>query len=93
MFWHGRKNSTEKGIDYIGRSARRSDGSLLEFRTITADIDPNRERGTSATPELSSRAIQAARQVLFHHRGGYLASSGNGALLIYRLPTPVTSEI
>lgn len=86
------KKYNGRGNCYIGRTARRSDGAMLEFRTITADIDPNRERGTSATPELSAVAIQGARQVLLHHTGGYVASSGNGALVIYRLPNPITTD-
>lgn len=81
-----------KGNCYIGRSARQSNGDLLEFRTITADIDPNRERGTSATDELAAVAINGARAVLQHFKGGYLASSGNGALIIYRLPHPITAD-
>lgn len=88
--WARRFNG--KGNCYIGRTARKQDGSLHEFRTITADIDPNRERGTSATLELSTRALQGARQVLLRHPGGYLASSGNGALIVYRLPSPVTTD-
>jgi replicative DNA helicase len=80
------------GNCYIGRTARKSDGTLHEFRTITADIDPNRNRGTAATPEQTSLSIQAARRVLQHYPGGYLAASGNGALIIYRLPSPVTTD-
>jgi replicative DNA helicase len=86
------KKYNGRGNCYIGRTARTSDGSLHEFRTITADIDPNRERGTSATPELSARAIQGARKVLLNYPGGYLATSGNGALILYRLPSPITTD-
>src|ERR1700682_379104 len=81
-----------RGNCYIGRTARTSNGALHEFRTITADIDPNRERGTAATPELSALAIQGARKILQHCPGGYVAASGNGALLVYRLATPVTTD-
>jgi replicative DNA helicase len=88
--WARRYNG--QGNCYIGRSARASDGALLEFRTITADIDPNREHGTAATLELSATAIHGARAVLQHFRGGYVASSGNGALIIYRLQNPVTAD-
>lgn len=86
------KKYNGRGNCYIGRSARKSDGTLHEFRTITADIDPNRERGTSASHSLSIRAIQGAKQVLQHYPGGYVASSGNGALLIYRLSSPITTD-
>lgn len=86
------KKYNGRGNCYIGRTARASDGSLLEFKTVTADIDPNRERGTSATVELSTLALQGARRILQHYPGGYVASSGNGALLIYRLQAPVTAD-
>lgn len=88
--WARRYNG--KGNCYVGRSARKQDGSMHEFRTITADIDPNRERGTSATTQLSAIALQGARQVLLRHPGGYIASSGNGALIVYRLPNPVATD-
>lgn len=86
------KKYNGRGNCYIGRTARRSDGAMLEFKTITADIDPNRERGTSATTELSARAIQGARALLLNYPGGYIASSGNGALVIYRLQNPINSD-
>lgn len=86
------KKYNGKGNCYIGRTARTFDGAMLEFRTITADIDPDRERGTAATLELSTRAIQGARKVLQHIPGGYVASSGNGALIVYRLSNPVTTD-
>lgn len=81
-----------KGNCYVGRTSRKQDGSMHEFRTITADIDPNRERGTSATEGLSALAIQGARLVLLRYQGGYVAASGNGALIVYRLPNPVNSD-
>jgi replicative DNA helicase len=90
MDWARKYNG--KGNCYIGRSARASDGTLLEFRTITADIDPNRERGTSASESLASTAINGARAVLLSYRGGYIAASGNGALILYRLSKPVTGD-
>lgn len=82
-----------KGNCYIGRTARASDGALLEFRTITADIDPDRESGTAASDELAASAIQGARALLQTYRGGYIASSGNGALVIYRLQNPVANDL
>jgi KaiC/GvpD/RAD55 family RecA-like ATPase len=81
-----------RGNCYIGRTARRPDGSLHEFRTVTADIDPNRERGTAATEALAGQAVNAARQLLQHVRGGYIAASGNGVLVLYRLSTPVAGD-
>src|SRR5260221_376901 len=86
------KKYNGRGNCYIGRTARTSDGAMLEFKTITADIDPDRERGTAATTELSARAIQGARKVLQHIQGGYAAASGNGALIVYRLQNAVKSD-
>lgn len=88
--WARRHN--ERGNCYIGRTARARDGAMLEFRTVTADIDPNRERGTSASEALAATAIAGARALLQAHRGGYLAASGNGALVVYRLPSPVVGD-
>lgn len=88
--WARRYNG--RGNCYIGRSARKADGSLHEFRTVTADIDPNRERGTAASDALAGQAVNGARQLLQHIRGGYLAASGNGVLVLYRLSTPVTGN-
>jgi replicative DNA helicase len=86
------KKYNGRGNCYIGRTSRKADGALYEFRTITADIDPNRERGTAATDDLTALAIQGARKVLQHYKGGYVAASGNGALIVYRLPNPVTTD-
>ena len=88
--WARRHNG--RGNCYIGRTARAPDGALLEFRTVTADIDPNRDRGTSASESLAATAIQGARAVLQSFRGGYVAASGNGALVIYRLSGPVAGD-
>lgn len=82
-----------RGNCYIGRTARTATGGLKEFRTITADIDPNRERGTAATEAMQGEAVKAGRALLNAINGGYLASSGNGVLVIYRLPEPVATEL
>jgi len=80
------------GNCYIGRSARTEKGALKEFRTITADIDPNRERGTSADGSLQSKALAAGKALTNVFRGGYCAASGNGVLVIYRLAEPVLPD-
>lgn len=81
-----------RGNCYIGRTARTAEGALKEFRTITADIDPNRERGTAATEELQSQALKAGKSLVNVIRGGYCAASGNGVLVLYRLSQPVTAD-
>jgi KaiC/GvpD/RAD55 family RecA-like ATPase len=78
-----------KGNCFIGRASRVEDGSVCEFNTVTCDIDPNRERGTAATVDQMQSALLGARRLLQCYPGGYLATSGNGALVIYRLPIPI----
>jgi KaiC/GvpD/RAD55 family RecA-like ATPase len=77
------------GNCFIGRAARKEDGTVLEFSTISCDIDPDRERGTAATVGQMQSALLGARQILQRCPGGYLATSGNGALVVYRLPSAI----
>ena len=77
------------GNCFIGRAARKENGDVLEFSTVTCDIDPNRERGTAATVGQMQTAILGARQILQRYPGGYLAASGNGALVVYRLQNTI----
>lgn len=86
--WARRYNG--HGNCFIGRAARKEDGTVLEFSTVSCDIDPDRERGTAATVGQMQTAILGARQILQRYTGGYLAASGNGALVIYRLPSAIT---
>jgi len=88
--WARRHNG--RGNCFIGRASRKEDGTVCEFNTVTADIDPNRERGTAASVGQMQSALLGARRVLQLYPGGYLATSGNGALVIYRLPSPITND-
>jgi KaiC/GvpD/RAD55 family RecA-like ATPase len=85
--WARRFNG--KGNCFIGRASRNEDGSVYEFSTVTADIDSDRERNTAATVGQMQIALIGAREILRRYPGGYLATSGNGALIIYRLPSPI----
>ena len=78
-----------RGNCFIGRASRQENGDVLEFATVSCDIDPVRERGTVATDEQVQRAMLGAREILRRYPGGYLAASGNGALVVYRLQTTV----
>jgi KaiC/GvpD/RAD55 family RecA-like ATPase len=80
------------GNCFIGRASRKEDGSLHEFATVTCDLDPDRERGTAATVGQVQVSLLGAREILRRHPGGYLATSGNGALVIYRLSHSVTDS-
>jgi KaiC/GvpD/RAD55 family RecA-like ATPase len=62
---------------------------VREFSTISGDIDPDRERGTAATVGQMQSALLGAKEILRRYPGGYLAASGNGALVIYRLSNPI----
>ena len=81
-----------RGNCYIGRTARTEKGELKEFRTITADIDPNRQRGTAADGAMQGKALEAGKALTSAIRGGYCAASGNGVLVLYRLSKPVTAD-
>ena len=78
------------GNCFIGRASRKQDGTLHEFATVSCDLDPSRERGTAATVGQVQVSMLGAREVLRRYPGGYLATSGNGALVIYRLSNSVT---
>lgn len=77
------------GNCFIGRASRKEDGTLHEFTTVTCDIDPDRERGTAATVGQVQTTMLGAREILRRYPGGYLAASGNGALVVYRLSSTV----
>lgn len=89
--WARRFNG--KGNCYIGRATRAQNGALHGLATVTCDIDPVRNRGTSASLAQVQSALLGARELLRSHSGGYLATSGNGALVLYRLPHLVTTDL
>lgn len=77
---------------FISRAFRDARGSCLGTNCITFDLDPIREKNTAATIQLHEMALRAGRSILSIYPFGYLASSGNGALLVYRLPSPITGD-
>lgn len=72
-----------KGNCFIGRNPRNPDGTVSRITTVSFDIDPIRPKGTSATDDQVKSCVMAARRVLSHYRGGLLALSGNGVLVLY----------
>lgn len=85
--WHG------KGNCYVGRNPRNPDGTVSRITTYSLDIDPEHPPRTSVTRELLGRAVLAGRGILQTWPGGYLAESGNGALVLYRLSAPVCDNL
>ena len=75
---------------FIGRAARNPDGSFHHSSVLTFDLDPIRAKDTASTDAEHKEALDAGRRILNRYRGGYLASSGNGALLVYRISAPIT---
>lgn len=77
---------------FISRGYRAVDGSVIGTHCITFDLDPVRPKNTASSDEQHEMALEAGRKILRTYPGGYLASSGNGALLVYRLPSPIVGD-
>lgn len=75
---------------FISRAPINPDKSFRPASVCTFDLDPIRAAGEASTDEQHESAIQAGRRILQRYPGGVLASSGNGALLIYRFSSPIT---
>ncbi len=74
---------------FIGRAYRDSSGITIGTNCVSFDVDPIRDKDTAATKEQHDNALCAGRRILSRYPGGYLASSGNGCLLVYRLNSPI----
>lgn len=85
--WHGKANC------YVGRNPRKADGTVSRITSYSLDIDPEHAPRTSVSRDQLARAVLAGRRILQTWPGGYLAESGNGALVLYRLSVPVTEEL
>lgn len=82
------KANNGKGNCFIGRNPRNQDGTVSRVTTISFDIDPVRPKGEASSNAQHELAILSARRLLQSYTGGYVSSSGNGSLVLYRLPTP-----
>lgn len=85
--WNGRANC------YVGRNPRKPDGSVSRITTYSLDIDPEHPPRTSVSPQVLAKTVLAGRAVLQAWPGGYLAESGNGVLVLYRLAVPLSDEL
>jgi len=81
--WNGKANL------FIGRNPRTSAGDVAVVTSLSFDIDPVRAKDTAATEAQHKEALDVARRIQKHLGEGVLASSGNGALLLFRAPSPV----
>lgn len=75
-----------------------SDEEVLRRRWIVIDVDPIRPKGISSTDDEWRAGMEKAQEVRVFLRGeGFpepvVASSGNGAHLLYRVDTPNTPEV
>ncbi len=67
---------------FIGRNPRTSTGAVARVTSTTIDIDPKRAKGTAATEAQYREAIRAGNKAAALIAGSYVATSGNGALVI-----------
>lgn len=75
--WNGTRNI------FMSRAPTDSSRAFLPSRVCTFDLDPIRTPGEAATNEQHNQAILAGHRIMERFPGCYLASSGNGCLLIY----------
>lgn len=71
---------------FIGRNRRMDDKRIDKGYCISFDLDPVRQKETASTEEQHKKALEAGRRIVQRYPGGYVASSGNGCLLVYCVP-------
>lgn len=81
-----------KGNVFIGRSPRDKDGNVVHVSCLSLDLDPIRPKGTAATKQQHIGALCAADDLSRRLRAGIIASSGNGALVLFPLRGPIGVE-
>jgi KaiC/GvpD/RAD55 family RecA-like ATPase len=81
--WAKEVNGT--GNVFLGRALRNEQGVVRGSSCLSLDLDPIRDRDTAATDTQHKVACDAGRQILRELKYGVLASSGNGALLLFPL--------
>jgi hypothetical protein len=82
-----------KGNLYLGRAARDAQGTPIRVGVFTLDVDPVRAKGTASSAELHGKAIATGRHIQHSVGGGYLCSSGNGALLVVPLDRAIAEDL
>ncbi len=88
--WIAQNNG--KGNVFIGRNPRSADGHVVACTSLSLDLDPIRDKGTAATPARHSKALESARLLSRRLSGSIIASSGNGALVLFPLRRPLPVE-
>src|SRR5688572_28388892 len=83
------KENNGRGNVFLGRSPRRGEGTVLETRCLSLDLDPERPKGTAATVDQLQETLEAAKRITSFFRYGVVCSSGNGALVLFPLREPV----
>jgi len=87
------KANNGKGNCFVGRNPRAQDGSVSRITSYTLDLDPPHAPRTSVPSEMVAAAVMAGRAILQVWPSGYLAESGNGALVLYRLAMVVDKNL
>ncbi len=86
------KANNGKGNVFIGRSPRDKDGNVIACTALSLDLDPVRAKGTAATDQQHRIALRAAQYLSGRMPGAVIFSSGNGALVLFPLRRPISSE-
>jgi hypothetical protein len=91
---HRAHNKLRQQVEDLGTK----DGEIIRRRWLPIDIDPIRAKGISSTPTEHANALKLAREIsdvlelVWGWPDPILASSGNGAHLLYALDLPNTDE-
>src|SRR5579859_4665923 len=78
-----------KGQLYISRNPMIAWNQPGKYTLLSFDIDPVYEKSKGATLEQVKKAVITGQRILQKYPGGYLATSGNGVLLLYPIPAHV----
>ena len=80
------KQWNKKGSCYVSRNPMISWGKPGPYTCLTFDVDPKYTKSKGATYEESQIAAEAGRWLLGRFTGAFFAGTGNGILLVYKLP-------
>ena len=90
--WARRFNGN--GNCYVGRTPRKllERGAVSRISSVTLDLDPIRENKQPATQQQIQETVEAANAILRVYKGGSLALSGNGCLLLWTTDSPLVED-
>lgn len=86
------KKHNGQGNCFIGRNPRDKDGNVVVCTSLSLDIDPIREKGSGANDYQHDQSISFANLLISRLKYGVVCSSGNGALAMFPLETPMVKE-